>query len=83
MSNEQVFMGLYQCNFRPDQRTLELEKRLAKYYADTPDSMDNREAYRHWRGFREWAKISGYTLEEINRAKSRMESLADKESGCD
>lgn len=78
MSNEQVFNGLYQCNFRPDQRTIELDKRLAKYYAHTPDSMGNRESYRLWRGFREWAKFCGYTSEEINKAKSRVQSLDDR-----
>lgn len=52
-----------------DERYQALVERLEQYYKDTPDSMDNKEALKHWKLFKDWCKHNGYTHKEIVRAK--------------
>jgi len=61
---------LYMCNFEPDSRLLDLDKKLSEYYTAT-DRLDNKAAYHYWLSFKLWAMNSGYSLAEINSAKSR------------
>lgn len=55
--------------FKPDERYLMLENRLALYYRQTPDEMSNADAAFHWRNFIKWCKDYGFSRDEINRAK--------------
>ena len=70
--NSDEFNKLYMCTFEPDQRQIALHETLAEYYRLTPDNVSNVEAGKHYRKFYEWAKSSGYTPEEINRAKREL-----------
>ena len=56
-------------DFTPDQRDIDLHERLDKYYEDTPDSMNNKDARFHFEVFRTWCSDNGYTHEEVTRAK--------------
>lgn len=66
------FKQMYECSYEPDARLAELDKRLRQYYNDTPDSMSNRSAKSIWKEFITWCKLSGYTSDEVNRAKARV-----------
>lgn len=68
MSKEELLIHL-NGEYKPDERINALLDRLSLYYTDTPDSMDNREAMRHWKAFLQWADRRGYTRKEINQAK--------------
>jgi hypothetical protein len=63
------FDGQYLCVFTVDERTCELQDRLQQYYQDTPDSMSNKNAFVHWKKFKKWACLNGYSSQEINHAK--------------
>ena len=58
--------------FKPDERQIELHKRLEQYYRDTPDEMDNRTAMKYYREFKQWCDDCGYTQDEVNRAKRNV-----------
>jgi len=64
-----MFNKLLCGEFKLDERTQALEDRLALYYKQTPDSMDNTTARKYWLEFHDWCRKYGYTSEEINRAK--------------
>ena len=68
-TTEQEFKRLYMCDFKSDERLQALEDRLALYYEQTPDSMDNRTAMKYWKQFRWWCRCFGYSADEINKAK--------------
>jgi hypothetical protein len=68
-SSQETFRRQFESVFAPDDRQNALIDRLIKYYNDTPDSMNNRDAMVHWRSFKEWASVCGYTQDEINQAK--------------
>lgn len=67
------FKELYQGEWRPSDREIELEKRLNQYYVDS-DLLCNREAHKLWTKFINWARGSGYIQPEIQQAK-KMASL--------
>lgn len=67
--NQEEYRKAYLCEFKIDQRKLDLENRLNQYYKDMPDSMDNKTAYLFWNEFKRWCFRNGYTQKEINRAK--------------
>lgn len=60
---------LFYGDFTPDPRDTALHNRMLKYYRDTPNGMDNKEAMVYWREFRQWCNDRGYTQEEIVKAK--------------
>lgn len=60
------------CEFTPDQRDVDLHKRLEQYYHETPDSMSNKDALVCWKQFKQWADERGYTQKEINHAKRQI-----------
>ena len=59
-------------DFRIDEKTQQVEKRLMQYYQET-ESCDNRHALTRWKEFKKWA--CGYTQEEISRAKKNVAHL--------
>ena len=67
--NEKDFKNQFFGDFTPDQRDIDLHERLKKYYLDTPDSMNNYDALRYLKEFKQWSLDHGYTQEEVNRAK--------------
>lgn len=68
------FKREFLCVFTPNQRDVDLDKRLEQYYRETPDSMSNKDARVCWKQFKQWAAEHGYTQENINRAKRRVSS---------
>jgi hypothetical protein len=64
---------MYLCDSKIDARSAEIYSEIAKYYRAT-DACDNATAARPWKQFKEWCENGGYTREEINRAKSRVQS---------
>lgn len=63
---ESEFKRQYLGDFKIDESTLQLEKRLLQYYEET-ENCDNSYALTRWKEFKRWA--CGYTNEEINQAK--------------
>jgi hypothetical protein len=70
-TTEQEFKRLYMGEFTPDQREIDLDAELEKYYTDT-ETCDNKTAARHWKIFTDWRNDRGYTQQEVNRAKKRV-----------
>lgn len=68
--NRDDFERQFMCVFTPDQRQVDIDKRLTKYYKDS-ECMTNKQAYVLYREFKKWAMCSGYTHKEINAAKQR------------
>jgi hypothetical protein len=66
---QEYFKQQFLCEFTPDSRFQELCERLQQYYIETPDELSNKEALVKWKEFREWCRIMGYTIKEINEAK--------------
>lgn len=73
---EVKFQSNYQTIWKPDERDCAIDEKLAQYYRDTPDSMDNKQAAKYYRVFSEWCRNSGYTPEEISRSKKRVARLS-------
>lgn len=66
------FEKMYLCDFKSDQREIDLDYRLCEYYRKTwPDSMSNKEAMTHWKEFIWWCDMNGYSGKERNAAKKR------------
>lgn len=65
------FESLFFCEFKPDERLQALSDRLRQYYADTPDSMDNKTALPYYKEFMSWCAYHGYTKDEIAIAKRK------------
>lgn len=57
--------------FKPDERLIALDEKLSEYYRET-ENCDNRTATQFWVSFKMWCLNSGYSLDEINRAKLRV-----------
>ncbi len=72
----QKFKRLYMCEFKPDQREIDLDERLNDYYTNTADC-DNRAAGIHWRKFALWCSRMRYTHLDISAAKKRVLSRYD------
>jgi len=62
------FQELYMCSFQPDPRMTELQNRLHDYYKQS-DKLGRKAACGLWLEFKDWALYSGYTRDEINKAK--------------
>ena len=67
--NKKEYKEMYCCDFKPSEREEKLVKRLQRYYDNTRDTMGNRLAIIHWKEFKEWTDLHGYTNKEINMAK--------------
>lgn len=59
----------YLGDFKVNTRFNDLCDRLQEYYTSTPDSMNNKDAMKYWKLFKQWCGERGYTQEEINKAK--------------
>lgn len=59
----------YMGEFKPDIRMVELHDRLQKYYDETPNEMNNKDALIKWKEFKEWCSYFGYSQDAINQAK--------------
>lgn len=68
IGNDSSFRQQYLGEWKVDERGDILHKRLSEYYKNT-EHMDNRDAAKKWREFRNWCDNSGYSREEINKAK--------------
>lgn len=66
------FISLYCCEFKPDQRLVELDKKLGEYYAAT-ENCSNQVARDYWLSLKLWCMRNGYSHDEINAAKRRAE----------
>ncbi|WP_296059550.1 hypothetical protein [uncultured Amphritea sp.] len=66
------FQEEYMQRFIPSQREVDIRIKLEQYYLRTGDSVSNKEAQYHWRGFTWWCNKNGYTADDINRAKKAV-----------
>lgn len=57
-----------------DLREVAIMSKLQQY-KDTTENMNNRDALIQWRLFKEWALNSGYSNDEINRAKRNSSNI--------
>ncbi len=60
--------------WKPDPRSVEIMSKLQQY-KDTTENMNDRDARIQWRSFKEWAANSGYSNDEINRAKRNSSNI--------
>jgi len=67
--NESQFKSMFMSSFNPDPIHEAICERLREYYNVTPDSVDNKEAAKHYRKFSDWCKNNGFTTEQISSAK--------------
>tara|TARA_R110000782_G_scaffold19035_3_gene51718 strand:- start:2754 stop:3014 length:261 start_codon:yes stop_codon:yes gene_type:complete len=71
--NEQHFKEQFECTFEPDPRIVELERRFTVCH-NNEHLTDSQYTYA-WREEIRRARQSGYTNEEISRAKRHVSSL--------
>ena len=62
------FYKQYSCEWKVDQRTIDLQDTLYKFYNDYED-MDNRMYIKAWRKLQDKLLRQGYSREEITEAK--------------
>ena len=67
--NHTRFAEMYLCDFKVDEIRFALDDRLLQYYKET-ENCDSKYAMQRWKEFIRWAH--GYSSEEINRAKQRV-----------
>lgn len=70
--DQSQFISLYCCEFKPDQRLIELDKKLGEYHAAT-ENLTDKKAHDYWMSFKLWCMQNGYSHDEINSAKRRAE----------
>lgn len=66
--SERTFKELYLCEWKVDQRTIDLQDMLYKFYNDY-EEVDNRMYIKAWRKLHDKLLRQGYSREEIIEAK--------------
>jgi len=72
--NNKDFIESHMCTFEPDPIYVELENMLIQYYKDS-EHLNNKEAHELWRDLKLCARTMGFTNDEFNKVKRRVQGV--------